>query len=154
MPPAFICDLGALDLSKVALDRAGIGEILPHRDNLALIDALVHVDMAQTLPDLRRPLLHLLAADAARCDSTLCMRLLGRWKIAYDEYPAIVFEVKRKTMRWLVQSGKADELGEEACKAHGISARTLDRARLDVGVDAFKVAKVWMWRLAEKEGRQ
>lgn len=49
MPPAFICDLGALDLGKVVLDRAGISAILPHRDNLALIDALVHVDMAQTL---------------------------------------------------------------------------------------------------------
>jgi 3-hydroxyacyl-[acyl-carrier-protein] dehydratase len=45
MPPALICDLEKIDLSKVLMDRAKIAEILPHRDNLALIDALVHVDM-------------------------------------------------------------------------------------------------------------
>ena len=49
MPPALLCDLEKIDLSKVLLDRAKIAEILPHRDNLALIDALVHEDPAQTL---------------------------------------------------------------------------------------------------------
>jgi 3-hydroxyacyl-[acyl-carrier-protein] dehydratase len=49
MPPALLCDLEKLDLSKVLLDRAKIAEILPHRDNLALIDALVHHDPAQVL---------------------------------------------------------------------------------------------------------
>lgn len=49
MPPALICDLEKLDLSKVVLDRAGIAEILPHRDNLALIDAMVHMDVPNTL---------------------------------------------------------------------------------------------------------
>jgi putative DNA primase/helicase len=44
--------------------------------------------------------------------------------------------------------------GEDACKAHGINPRTVDRARRDVGVEAFKVGKMWMWRLPEKEGRQ
>lgn len=49
MPPALICDLEKIDLSKVVLDRAQIAEILPHRDNLALIDALVHIDTAGVL---------------------------------------------------------------------------------------------------------
>src|SRR5688500_6505572 len=49
MPPALICDLEKLDLSKVAMDRAKIAEILPHRDNLALIDALVHLDSQEVL---------------------------------------------------------------------------------------------------------
>ena len=44
--------------------------------------------------------------------------------------------------------------GEEACKAHGLSVRTLERARRDLKVEAFKVAKLWMWRLPEKEDRQ
>ena len=49
MPPALICDLEKIDLSKVVMDRAKIAEILPHRDNLALIDALVHVDNKDVL---------------------------------------------------------------------------------------------------------
>lgn len=49
MPPALICDLEKLDLSKVVLDRAKIAEILPHRDNLALIDALVHHDPKEVI---------------------------------------------------------------------------------------------------------
>jgi 3-hydroxyacyl-[acyl-carrier-protein] dehydratase len=49
MPPALICDLEKIDLGKVLLDRAQIAQILPHRDNLALIDALVHEDAAHTL---------------------------------------------------------------------------------------------------------
>ena len=49
MPPAQICDLGNIDLSKVVMDRAKIAGILPHRDNLALIDALVHLDLQEGL---------------------------------------------------------------------------------------------------------
>jgi 3-hydroxyacyl-[acyl-carrier-protein] dehydratase len=49
MPPALICDLEKLDLSRVVMDRAQIAEILPHRDNLALIDALVHLDPKEVL---------------------------------------------------------------------------------------------------------
>ena len=49
MPPALLCDLDKIDLTKVLLDRAKIAEILPHRDNLALIDALVHHDTKETL---------------------------------------------------------------------------------------------------------
>jgi 3-hydroxyacyl-[acyl-carrier-protein] dehydratase len=49
MPPALLCELDKLDLGKTVMDRAKIAEILPHRDNLALVDALVHVDMKETL---------------------------------------------------------------------------------------------------------
>ena len=44
MPPAIVCDLEKIDLSKVVMDRAKLAEILPHRDNLALIDAIVYHD--------------------------------------------------------------------------------------------------------------
>src|SRR5688500_13981156 len=49
MPPALICDLAKLDLSRVVMDRSKIAEILPHRDNLALIDSLVHLDPKEVL---------------------------------------------------------------------------------------------------------
>lgn len=49
MPPALLCDLEKIDLDKVLMDRDAIARVLPHRDNLALIDALVHFDPAQVL---------------------------------------------------------------------------------------------------------
>ena len=49
MPPALLCDLSKIDLSKVAMDRGRIAEILPHRDQMALVDVLVHLDMKEML---------------------------------------------------------------------------------------------------------
>ena len=45
MPPPLFFDLATIDLEKVAIDRAGIQKILPHRDHLALIDSLVVADI-------------------------------------------------------------------------------------------------------------
>jgi 3-hydroxyacyl-[acyl-carrier-protein] dehydratase len=45
MPPPLFVDLSTVDLEKVAIDRAGIAKILPHRDHLALIDSIVVADI-------------------------------------------------------------------------------------------------------------
>jgi len=45
MPPPLFVDLSTINLEKPVLDRAGIAKILPHRDQLALIDSILLADI-------------------------------------------------------------------------------------------------------------
>lgn len=47
--PDPLCDLAAIDFTRVLADAAGIREHLPHRGPMALLTAVVHVDPAQHL---------------------------------------------------------------------------------------------------------
>lgn len=45
MPPPLFFDLATINLEKTVIDRSGIAKLLPHRDHLALIDAMLVVDL-------------------------------------------------------------------------------------------------------------
>lgn len=44
MPAEFLLDPSAYSIERPILDRAAISEILPHRDAMALVDGIFHLD--------------------------------------------------------------------------------------------------------------
>jgi 3-hydroxyacyl-[acyl-carrier-protein] dehydratase len=45
MASPILMDLSKVDLERTALDRDGIGKILPHREDLALVDSMTLIDL-------------------------------------------------------------------------------------------------------------
>jgi 3-hydroxyacyl-[acyl-carrier-protein] dehydratase len=54
MASSLLVDLPSIDLDRVVMDRAKIAQILPHRHEMAMIDAICHMDVAKRLAVGRR----------------------------------------------------------------------------------------------------
>jgi hypothetical protein len=73
----------------------------------------VAVDLAESCPSLRAPLVHLMHSVAHNAARSL--KLISRWHLDPVDFPDITFELANKQIRWLVREGKAEELGADVC---------------------------------------
>ncbi len=49
MASPLLADLSAIDLSRVVMDRQKIAEVLPHRGEMAMVDAICHLEPEKML---------------------------------------------------------------------------------------------------------